>query len=57
MKILLFHPQPDRRHETTTNQKIVKNWSIDCIGGIPRVSLLSYDDINEAAVWIIFYVG
>ena len=47
-KILLIHPQQDRRHETTTNRKSVKHWSSDCIGGIPRVSLLSYDDINEA---------
>ena len=49
-KILLVHPQPDRRHETTTNRKSVKHWSSDCIGGIPRVSLLSYDDITNEAV-------
>ena len=54
-KILLVHPQPDRRHKTTTNRKSVKHWSSDCIGGIPRVSLLSYDDINEAACVNIFF--
>ena len=31
-KAVPFHTQQDRRHETTTNRKSVKNWYIDYIG-------------------------
>ena len=30
-----FLTQQDRRHETMTNRKSVKNWYIEYIGGIP----------------------
>ena len=36
-KLVPFHTQEDRLHETSTSWKSVKNWSSERIGGLPTV--------------------